>query len=259
MSDASPPPAGEWRGIASISQSVLCLPEPKNTKALFGRVVARTLELLTDQLGTVRFVQVGANDGVSADHLHPFIASGRWQGILVEPGAEAHRRLRETYAGVPNLQMVSHAIWTEAGDLPFHVVEGEDGLSSFSLDTIMAHAPKYDDLASMIRTTTVRTETLDGLCDRLGMPRPDLVAVDTEGTDDIVLQSFSVEQRRPGLILFEHCHLSAERSAALRDRLEAASYRLIHDRHDGLAIRNGLFDSGTTDFLADIIAVARAN
>lgn len=247
-----------WRGIAAQSGSVLCLPEPRNTKQLFGLVVARALQLLTAQHGTVRFVQVGANDGVSADHLHPFIASGHWQGILVEPGEQAFARLQRTYAGLPKLQLVNHAIWTEAGDLPFHVVEGEDGLSSFSLETIMAHAPKYEDLAGMVRTTTVRTETLNGLCDRLGMPRPDLIAVDTEGTDDVVLQSFSLEEHQPGLLLFEHCHLSAERSAALRDRIESAGYRLVHDRHDALAIRAGLFDPGTTDFLADVITAARA-
>lgn len=248
-----------WPGIASLSQSVLCLDEPFNTKALFGRVVARTFELLTGKLGRPAFVQVGANDGISADHLHPFIMGGKWQGVLVEPGPKPFERLLETYRGIDGLQFVLSAISTDGGRLPFHYVEGDDGLSSFSIDTILAHAPKYDDLEGMIRTIDVETETLDSLCDRMGIVRPDVVAVDTEGTDDIVLQSFALEQRRPSLILFEHCHLPADRSAALRDRLQANGYRLIHDRHDALAIADGTFDPGTTDFLADVIATARAN
>ncbi|MDQ3246020.1 MAG: FkbM family methyltransferase [Pseudomonadota bacterium] len=256
---AKTPAKRPWPGIASFSQSVLCLKEPNNTKAVFGRVAARALELLTAKLGEVRFVQVGANDGVHADHIHPFVTGGKWRGVLVEPAPVPFARLTENYRGVDGLCFVQAAVATRAGQQPFYYVEGEDGLSSFSLETIMSHAPKYDDLPSMIRTLEVETETLDALCDREGFARPDVVVVDTEGTDDVVLLSFSIEERRPSLILFEHCHLSAERSAALRDRILAAGYRLIHDRHDALAIAEGTFDAATTDFLANIVAIARAD
>jgi FkbM family methyltransferase len=248
-----------WRGIASFSQSVLCQREPFNTKVLFARVVARAFELITARQGTVQFVQVGANDGQSADHLHPFVASGRWRGLLVEPAPVPFERLAKTYAGMQGLQFIPRAIAASEGRLPFYFVEGEDGLSSFSLDTILSHAPKYQDLPGMIREISVETETLDALCDRAGLDRPDVVAVDTEGTDDIVLQSFSLEMRQPSLILFEHCHLPADRSRALVDRLKAANYRLIHDRHDALAIASGTFDEDTTMFMADMVALSRSN
>lgn len=247
-----------WPGIASFSTSVMCRPEPHNVKPLFGLVAARAMALLTAARGRVSFVQVGANDGVAADHLNPFIRSGKWHGVLVEPGADAFARLREHYAGVAGLQFVQAAIWTEAGRRPFYLVEGEDVLSSFDLDTIMAHAPKYDDLAGMVRTVEVETETLNGLCDRMGIAAPDVVAIDTEGTDDVVLQSFDVEGRRPSLLLFEHCHLDAARSAAVKQRLESAGYRVIHDRHDALAIADGSLDAGTVEFLAGVVDTARA-
>lgn len=248
-----------WRGIASFSQSVFCLKEPYNTKLLFGLVVVRALKLLTEKLGCVPFVQVGANDGVTADHIHPFVKGGRWQGILVEPGPVPFERLLKTYTGIEGLQFVRMAVATTEGTLPFYYVEGDDGLSSFSLETILSHAPKYDDLEGMIRTLEVETRRLDAICDEHGLSHPAVVAVDTEGSDDIVLQSFSLEARRPALILFEHCHLSADRSGALRDRLLRADYRLIHDRHDALAIANGTFDGDVTDFLAEIVSTARSN
>jgi FkbM family methyltransferase len=250
---------GVWRGIASFSESVFCLEEPYNTKAIFGRVVQRVLELLTNQLGTVPFVQVGANDGISADHIHSFVRSGAWTGVLVEPAPVPFARLRENYRGVEGLQFAHVAISTSEGALPFYFVEGDDGLSSFSLDTILSHAPKYEDLRGMVRKLEVETRTLDAVCEEYGVSRPAVVAVDTEGTDDIVLESLSIEERKPSVILFEHCHLSAERSARLRDRLVDAGYRLIHDRHDALAIAPGTFDEAEVDFLADVVAVARTN
>jgi FkbM family methyltransferase len=222
-------------------------------------VVARVLERLTNRLGTVTFVQVGANDGINADHIHPFVKSGAWTGVLVEPAPVPYARLRENYRGVDGLHFAPVAISLSDEKLPFYFVEGDDGLSSFSLDTILSHAPKYDDLRGMIRTLEVETRTLDAVCDEYGISNPAVVAVDTEGTDDIVLQSLSIEARKPSVILFEHCHLSAERSAKLRDRLVGAGYRLIHDRHDALAIAAGTFDEREVDFMADVISVARAN
>lgn len=253
MSDKQP-----WPGIASFSKSVLCLTEPFNTKPLFGRIVSRIFDLLTQKLAVVQFVQVGANDGVRADHIHPFVASGRWRGALVEPAPKPFERLLKTYAGVDGLHFVDHAISTSSEPQPFYYVEGDDGLSSFSLDTILSHAPKYDDLKGMIHEIQVEAETLDDLCDRLCIA-PDVVAVDTEGTDDLVLKSFAIERRRPSLILFEHCHLSAARSAGIKDRLNDAGYWLIHDRHDALAIAPGTFDDETIEFFADMISIARAN
>ena len=111
----------------------------------------------------------------------------------------------------------------------------------------------------MIRTLEVQTRSLDTVCDDYGVTNPAVVAVDTEGTDDIVLESLSIEERKPSVILFEHCHLSAERSARLRDRLVDAEYRLIHDRHDALAIAAGTFGEPEVDFMADVVAAARAN
>ena len=248
-----------WGGIASFSQSVLCEREPFNTKVLFARVVARAFELITARQEAVQFVQVGANDGVRADHLHPFVSSGRWRGLLVEPAPVPFQRLTKTYAGMECVKLIQRAIAASEGRFPFYFVEGEDGLSSFSLDTILSHAPKYRDLAGMVREISVEAETLDTLCDRFGVERPDVVAVDTEGTDDIVLQSFSLEVRQPSLILFEHCHLPADRSRALVDRLTAADYCIIHDRHDALAIASGTFDESTTRFLADIVTLSRSS
>lgn len=35
--------------------------------------------------GSVRFVQVGANDGVMADPVRRFLEYERWSGVMIEP------------------------------------------------------------------------------------------------------------------------------------------------------------------------------
>ena len=246
-----------WGGIASISESVLCLKEPHETKAIFAGVVREALETLTAQLARISFVQVGANDGIHADHLHPLVMSGRWHGLLIEPAPRPYARLLQTYRDVGGLAFEQLAVSEQEGCLPFFYVEGDDGLSSLSLDTILSHAPKYENLRNMIRPMTVTARRLDDICDDHGLRCPAVIAVDSEGMDDVVLKSFSIEARRPAIILFEHCHLSAERSAALRDRLIAANYRILHDRHDALALRRGVFEDKVVQSFSDRISATR--
>jgi len=246
-----------WGGIASISESVLCLKEPHETKAVFAGIVREALATLTDQLGCVPFVQAGANDGIHADHLHPLVISGRWRGILIEPAPLPYARLLDTYRDVEGLILLQIAVSDQEESLPFYYVEGDDGLSSLSLDTIRRHAPKYQDLEGMIRPITVEARRLDAICDDHGLRRPAVIAVDTEGMDDVVLKSFPIEARRPAVILFEHCHLSAERSAALRDRLIRANYRILHDRHDALALRRDVFEQKLVECFIDRLAATR--
>ncbi|OYW50654.1 MAG: hypothetical protein B7Z34_04330 [Novosphingobium sp. 12-62-10] len=259
MKATTEPIARPWPGTARLSQSVWCQKEPRNTKAVFQAVQRHALAELTRALGTVSFIQVGANDGVEGDFLHPFIVSGAWRGVLVEPGDRARERLIQTYDGVAGLTIAPEAIWSESGTRTFYEVDGADELSSFSRETILVHAPKYADLAGMLRPRQVATLTLDDLADRHGISCPDVVAVDAEGCDDIVLGSFSIETRKPAMMLFEHVHLSAERSAALRQRILGAGYAEVFDRHDMLAIRRGVLPDALVDFLADVVQQAREN
>jgi len=247
----------KWAGSASLSQSVWAQPDPPAAKILFGVVRQYAFAELTRRLGSVRFIQVGANDGVRNDPLREFILSGAWTGLLVEPGDDQNARLHAAYAGIPGATIVDVAIWSECGRRPFHIVEGADALSSFSLETILRHEPKYDDLRGMIRSIEVETLTLDALADGHGVSDPDVVVVDAEGCDDVVLGSFDLEARRPKLILFEHVHLSLETSTALRDRLVAAGYACVADRHDVLAIGEGVFPRHLVDLLTGVVREAR--
>ncbi len=248
-----------WAGVASLSQSVWSQKEPRCAKMVFNAVQKFALEEFTRRKGEVRFLQVGANDGVWGDVLHPHIMGGNWTGLLIEPGDTALKRLRETYADVSSVEICDKAIWTENGIRTFYMVDGADALSSFSLETIMLHDPKYDDLAGMIRTVEVKTATLNSVAAEYSLEDADVVAVDAEGCDDIVLSTYDIEAHCPAFVMFEHVALSASSTEKLRQRLADADYTMIADRHDVLAIRKGTFEEHMTTFFEHVVHEARNN
>jgi len=222
--------------VAERSQSVFTLSRDTLPKAEFRQRVEDVLRTLTNRLGRIAFVQVGANDGAGDDMINAFVKTGRWHGILVEPLPGAMAFLQKEYVGLHGLHFEQLAIWPDNNPPAFWQVNGASVLSSFSRDAIMMHAEKYEDLAAMLEPIDVRTDRLGDLCERHVLI-PEVIAMDCEGNDDIVLSTFDLAANRVRVILFEHVFLSTERSAALRERLEGLGYQLVFDRHDCLAVQ----------------------
>jgi FkbM family methyltransferase len=249
----------DWKGIASISRSVFCAREPRNTKFIFEVVRGYIFDELSRRESVVRFVQVGANDGVEVDPLRATVLRHGWRGLLIEPIPEAFERLRTAYGAPPGVDFAKVAIWPDEGEKTLHVVDGLDGLSSFSLETILEQEPKYDDLRSALRTIEVPTRRLDSLLRETGHAQPHVLVVDVEGCDDIVLRTFDFSAHQPDVIQFEHVHLSAEASADLRAWLTDLGYALVFDRHDVLALNTARLDPHLVSFCQDLLVTARAN
>jgi FkbM family methyltransferase len=248
-----------WKGVASTSQSVFCAREPKNTKFIYAVVRNYIFDLLSCREETVRFVQVGANDGMHGDPVHPYVLDHGWRGLLIEPIPAVFERLKAAYAGAPGAEFSNFAIWPDEGTKTLHVVDGRDVLSSFSLETIPRHAPKYDDLQSELRTLEAPTRRLDTLLRETGHAEPNVLVVDVEGCDDLVLRTFDFAAHKPDVVQFEHVHLSADASAGVRDWLTGLGYALLFDRHDVLCLDTARFDPALVRFCQDILVTARAN
>jgi FkbM family methyltransferase len=213
---------------------------------------------LEKERGQVRFVQVGANDGVRGDLLHPLPKKTTWSGILIEPVPDALRRLREECNGFDGLIFEQIAIWPDDRPPTFWHVRGEDVLSSFSRETIRLHTDKYEDLEGMTEPLDVSVSRLDALCEKYAI-EPDLIAVDVEGMDDVVLSTMNLEERPAPVLLFEHVALSREASTRLKWRLEASGYKLIHDRHDCLCIQSPPIDPHIVELCQQMVCAARGD
>ena len=248
-----------WMGIANFSESVFCAPEPRNTKFIYAVVRDYVFDELSRRKDVVRFVQVGANDGTGDDPLRRSVMQNGWQGLLIEPIPETFTRLQATYRDTPGLEFANLAISPEEGEMTFHVVEGRDALSSFSLETILRYEQKYENLRENMRELRVPTRRLDSLLRETGLHTPNVVVIDTEGCDDIVLRTYDFSVHKPDVLQLEHVHLSASAATDLRDWLTELGFALIYDRHDVLAMNKASFDRSLINFCQKLVATARAN
>jgi len=48
----------------------------------------------------MKFVQIGANDGLHHDFIHDFALKQSWQGLLVEPNPPVFERLKQNYQSI---------------------------------------------------------------------------------------------------------------------------------------------------------------
>lgn len=209
------------------------------------------LRALSQDLGDVRFVQIGSHDGQLGDPLREFIRYRGWKGVLVEPLPQIFQRLTATYADVPGLRFEQAAISDRSGTLTFHFVEEapEDEraslppwylqIGSFDRAHVMKHADRIPRLAERVREAPVPAITFDELCARNGVQRVDVLHVDTEGHDVVILRTVDLDHWQPKLVMFEHEHAAPGDLRAYLETVRRSGYDVLMWRRDTFCLRQG--------------------
>jgi FkbM family methyltransferase len=218
--------------------------------------LSHVLEMLFRCADDLRFVQVGANDGVRNDLLCPFLERSDPRGILIEPQTMPYQQLQARYGGRERLILVQAAIDNRTGARTLYrcredLVVGEaaaflSGLASFDRAQVVAayvrHARRlglseHPDRA--IVGEAVPTLTLDAVLNDFGLDRCDLLVIDTEGHDFEIIRTIDFSRIRPLVLIYEHKHLGrADRLACWR-LLRANGYRCAADWSNTLALLAG--------------------
>jgi FkbM family methyltransferase len=136
------------------------------------------------------FVEFGALDGVLDSNTLFFEKEQHWTGILIEPNPEAFALLVQNR---PHCKNENVAISSEASVMQFKKIRGGfygwSGLLSDMepqhLERINQHIPQADQ-----ETINVNVRTLAWLADRHQLHHVDLMSIDTEGTEEKIMQSF---------------------------------------------------------------------
>lgn len=236
--DAVPPAQWAWLRSRTQPPSTSVAPEDH-----LGRLAATAEE--------VRFLHIGAHDGVTDERLERYIRRHGWRGLFVEPLPQLLAALRENYRDVDGLQFENSAIAESNGERLFFEVLPESGMpdwvrqvSSLRKDVILSHAEAVPGIERCIVARRIPCITVETLLDKHGIERVDLIVVDTEGYDYEILRQLDLNKLEPEVVIYEEKHLSLRDKHAARALLASAGY-VVHG-------------SGLNDCVAVLDPAARA-
>lgn len=198
------------------------------------------------RLEGLRFIQVGANDGVLVDPIFRYITAFRWQGVLVEPMPGPFALLEARYSGNPRLTLLNAAVDDVHGTRElFHLKEPltglpewTGGLPSFFESRLVTAAGELGLPVESVTSTRVNTVTWSEVWTAFGGGECDLLVTDTEGDDIRILRQSGLREHRPRVLLFEHaCVGEAERWAFYKE-LADSGYELATSEGDTVAWRS---------------------
>jgi FkbM family methyltransferase len=208
------------------------------------------VQALMSQRGDVlRFVQVGANDGVFVDPLRPYVLSRGWRGILVEPQPDVFERLKANYAQSADKLIFENVAISSQDHLTLYLPPTDLGhrdpahaYSVVSSDArVIAKSARISE--SQLRKMDVPAITLDALLARHQITDFDLLQIDAEGYDWDVLQTLDLGKVAPTLIQFETGHLNRRKLTEMAEHLNAAGYLIYYAGFtDALAMRREFFE-----------------
>lgn len=182
----------------------------------------------------IKFVQVGANDGVRFDDLYFTVTSMGWSGIVIEPMTEMFKRLVLNYSDHPNvtpLNVALHPTKTEA--VIFHVANEKlhrypdwvAGIASMRRKHLEDNHVNQNDIVAEI----VPCLPLMKIVEDYRLEEADLLQIDTEGFDAEIIRMIDFRHFRPKIIKYEHGNLDRDDEIAIAGLLSRNGYTVHVD------------------------------
>lgn len=201
--------------------------------------------LMAQRGAELRFVQVGANDGVYGDSISRYALRYPWRGLLVEPQPDVYARLRQNYAKAPGQMLFENVAVGAAGraDLVLYrakataETDGTYPSSVVSFDRA-AVAQQLNLSVDALEEIKVPCVPLDSILSKHRWTDVDVLLIDTEGLDLEVLRSLTLAQTSPTIVQFEHGHLSPQQIDKAVQYLSVHGYQVNFGGHytDTLAV-----------------------
>jgi FkbM family methyltransferase len=202
------------------------------------------LYLMAVQGADLRFIQVGANDGVFGDPLRKFILKYPWRGVLIEPQPHLFAKLRSNYDAISDRLIFENlAIASSTGEITMYRARDIEANSEPWAASVSSLNPKVvgkqlkagrDGLEAF----SVPCTTLDDLVERHHMDQIDVLQIDAEGYDYQVLKTLDLRKTSPRIVQLEHGHLSPSDIDRTVQYLASNGYRILYGGHqmDTLAL-----------------------
>ncbi len=189
------------------------------------------------------FIQLGAHDGITQDHIRKYILEYHWSGILVEQQPKLFDALQKNYSSEPQLIFENVAIDKKDGYCNFYTLhQSQNSQEDYSLlataDTkVIENLSKQRilNIENLIEENKVPAMTINTLLTKHNVNSLDLLQIDIEGLDFEVIKMLDFALFKPPIIHFEHVNLSIEERYECFSYLAAQGYRLCNVLGDTIA------------------------
>lgn len=206
------------------------------------------LNLLSNDMNEIRFVQVGANNGVTNDNFRDYLEKYNFTGIMIEPQERAYKKLNALYAEHPNIICENIAISITREPIEFYYFDKqyEKGmqLDVFS-STYEKHLTRWKRkmrLEANIVKEVISTTTVDDLLKKYDFRTIEILIIDTEGYDYEIIKSINFDSLHPYLIQYEHINLSAKDQLDAIGLLISKDYEVLSYEKDTIAVHKSIFN-----------------
>jgi FkbM family methyltransferase len=207
-------------------------------------------------------VQIGANDGKTADPITDLIQKYHLQGVLVEPQPNIFRQLVENYRDNPQLAFENSLITAQDGTGQLYIIRETQEvelptwcyqIASLDRQTMLRllaeqkhNANLPEQIASLIEEVSLPALSFSSLLKKHKIDKVDILVIDTMGYDFEIIKMIPFEMVQPAIINFEHSLLSPEDQRNCFEYLKALGYGMVQISVDTIAylnapIRPGLY------------------
>ncbi len=207
----------------------------------------------------IRFIQIGANDGLNNDPIYKYVRRDRWQGILIEPQPNVFQQLLENYPTHKRLTFVNAAIADPTEELQLYRFSFADrrwlhGWTTFDRDQLvdtfhnssyfreMAEKEKLtvpETVEEAIETVEIEKLSFMDLVEKHGMNDFDILVMDVEGYELEILKMIDFDTVQIKVILFEHRLSQENESIRIQEILRKFGYAILRFKYDSIAVKNG--------------------
>lgn len=201
-----------------------------------------TFDLLAKK--SIKFVQIGANDGQLNDPIYPYIKQGKLKGILVEPLPPLFEKLKLTYKGIDGLTFENVGITDSDGNMGFYFLPPEynepdwlQQIGTFDKKAMEINLETLPQLLPKVQTTNVATISLNTLFNRNNVKEVDLLLIDAEGFEYKILKQLQHVSVKPTHIVFEWGCMEKLEYDLLIKLLTDQGYELFQHGGDILALK----------------------
>lgn len=215
-------------------------------------VLEEWLAEFANRHGKLRFVQIGANDGLRWDPLRRFVVDKQWSGVFVEPVPYSYGLLVENYRYLAGqglaFENVAIATAGESSATIWSVKESVlDGIdlelqlnllrkASFDRDHLLNTLRNEGFSEDALRAQEVQCMDVNTLFDKHFPDHDiDLVMIDAEGFDCEIVKCIDFGRHKPGVILYE-THNSEAKVAEVETLLHNNGYETSSLEGDSLAV-----------------------